>query len=238
MPRLRTLGEIRQRARALADAVDSRNSSETEVVEWINDAYAELRDLLTEAEPNRFLERSVLTATTEREYDISGTAFSPSMASLMSIRAVKYIGHQADEIPIDTFGLLDTGLRYSTNSSGGADLRYDIYGQGDRTRLVFDRNPSPGPRYAVYWIPSAPELTEVTDTVDGVNGWEDFIVVQTAQRIFQREHEGQLATAIAKSEADLRLRIAKLADQRNGRPVQVPLVWTTRASRRNRSYRT
>lgn len=232
MPRTRTLAQLRARARVLADAVTSTNTSDAEANVEINEAIAELWDLECKADPKRHMRRVVLTASSGvRSYDFAAADFSPTAADFYSLVGVKYIGTDNEEEPLQPFEFHDDGplerRPQQYPHSYGALVRYDVRYSGIAgadVRLVFDADPEPGPRYAVYYTRAAPTLASDLDAFDGVNGWEEWVALRVAIRIRDRE---ETDTSVLQAElARAYQRITTMAPQRDaGRSKQVASVW-------------
>lgn len=233
MPRTRTLAQLRARARVLADAVTSTNTSDAEANVEVNEAIAELWDMQCKADPTRHMRRIVLTASSGvRSYDFAdAAAFSPTAADFMSIVGVKYIGQDNEEEPLSRYDFHDDApprfrpMQYPFSS--GALVRYDVRysgATGADARLVFDADPEVGARYAVYYLRAAPSLTLDADAFDGVNGWDEWVALRVAVTI--REREETDTSGLERRLAQARERITTMAPQRDaGRSKQVTSVW-------------
>jgi hypothetical protein len=81
--------------------------------------------------------------------------------------------------------------------------------QGSNISLL----PAPsGGTYRHIYIPAPADLSGDSDTVDGVSGWEEFIVVDTAKKMLQKE-ESSTAT-IERDLERIRARIEEMVQNR------------------------
>ena len=69
--------------------------------------------------------------------------------------------------------------------------------------------------YEIVYIPKPEELTASTDEIDGVNGWEEFIVVSVAGNIAVKEQMDDLVRIFAANKAELKARIIDEANMRD-----------------------
>ena len=58
-----------------------------------------------------------------------------------------------------------------------------------------------------------PDLVSVTDTIDGVNGFEDYIALKTAERMLAKEESD--VSWIMKETAEFEAMLKRAADDRN-----------------------
>lgn len=246
MARTRTRATMIAQARALADQDDSDNTDAADAIVWLNQALAELWDLLVKADPRRHARRSDLTvASGVREYDFADAgAFSPTVEDLMSVLGVSYVYRAPlQEIPLDPFAFGERGVDESELDQytpyPGAGVRWDIRYQGqtgEDARLIFSRDPEVNALYYVYVVRSCPELDSDLDVFDGVNGWEDFAVYTTAILMLQREESD--ASVLMAERARIELRIAALAPKRiAGRSKVIATAWSPDGSHHHHHHR-
>lgn len=212
MARARTLGAMRGQARAYADAVQSRNTTDAEANVWLNQWLAQLWGLLTTLDPLRFKVTTTLTTDGELEYDFAdATAFAPTAEDFMSIVGVDWMTN-GGRFPLEPYTFNDRAVDAlsfpSVHAPLGQAARYAVHGQGldgEATRLVFDRRPQGG-TYQVHYI-QAPQLLEAdNDTFDGVAGFEEWALLNVAILIKDREETDTtvLERRLARVEASVR----------------------------------
>lgn len=222
--RTRTLDEIVDEARIRADQVGSQFVSTAQAYLLVNQRLAELWELLTTADPDRYHVSATITTT-------PGTQEYVLPDDFMQIRLVsKVMG--SNRITIEPFRVQELNRVRNTliydPVLGAPAVRYRVMGQGidgTATRLRFE--PDPGSGQFEIWYVQAPQLLEAGDDVfDGVAGWESYIAVAVALDMkFKAEEETaplerQLAEYQKRIKSMSRLRdqgrAPVIADVRNG----------------------
>jgi len=235
---------MREQAYALADASDSENTPVADANVWLDQAIAELWDLLVTTDPQRYMVTTTLTAVDgERRYSFDdASVFSPVASDFMALVGVDFV-RESERSPLEPFSFHDRGtLDYHQSLPlvrRGTDVRYMVQGQGvdgAQTRLVFDVLPAAGPNYEVHYVQAAPELVDDTATFDGVNGWEDWAIYDVAILIANREETR--TDVLERKRAAIQKRIEGMAPRRDvGRSGQVATVWSRRSLRGRRGTR-
>ncbi len=93
---------------------------------------------------------------------------------------------------------------YSSNYYGPY-YRYRV--QGDEIKII--PTPQAGTVFMLHYTPTATLLVSGSDTVDGINGWEDYIVVDAAIECLQPE--GGDTTVLERRKMQLKQRIEEMA---------------------------
>jgi hypothetical protein len=230
MSRLRTREWIRDQARELADEVTGAAGFITDATanEWINQGYAKLVDLLVGANPDWYLaDVEIQTTPGTREYavpddfyQVRGVDMVLSAEHVVTLEPFNFLDrnrHQ-DQWPPPRWTDVETRVRYRV-------LRKGI--DGDETRLRFEPDPL-GKLYRLWYVRAAQDLEDDADELDGVNGYEEFIVADVAMKMMVKAETDPSPAMALKAEAVDRINeMARKRDQ--GRPVQVA---DTRTSRR------
>lgn len=211
-----TLSTLRTRAKQRADMENSSFVSDTEWLSYINDAYGRLYDLLVKAyDEDYYMSSTDFTTTTASNYTFSGM----SLTDFYKLRGVSLIPSAGEEIPLKRYTFSDRGRtnnNYSSNRLGRTALRYRL--RGDSIDLKPD--PESGQTVRLWYIPSITLLSGDSDTVDGVNGWEEFIVISAAIDALNKE-ESDPSALMAKLQSYLD-RIETMAEDRDvGEPAKV-----------------
>ncbi len=88
-----------------------------------------------------------------------------------------------------------------------------------RNKLSFvPKDKAPG-NYQLWYIPRATELVNDSDSFDGINGWEEYIIVDVAIKVLQKEESDVTVFALQKGE--LTKRIEAMAERDNGSPEKI-----------------
>lgn len=211
--RLRTLAELAADVRGLTDTVNDPHISATLATTWINQGIAELWRKLVKAYPDRYVLRASLSTT-------AGTAEYDLEEDFMAIRRVDLV-QGTQRIAVEPFALQEAPI-YSGDTRGGGRTRYRVIGQGiegDLTQIMFD--PDPGTNTYDIWYVQAPQLLAADgDVLDGVAGFEDWVVCFAALRICTRQETDPSAVMaeMARVEASI---VATAADRDVGRAPRI-----------------
>lgn len=186
-------------------ADEDRFVTEVEINRLINLAYRELYGHLVRHGMHR----------TETVYEITadGSDTYALPADLFAILTV----HRVE----DDFAILLTrhDHRLRPVASSGADAStYRVVG----STIEFNPVPDTGD-YEVRYVPVPATLTADADTVDGVLGWEEYVVLYVAAKLLQKEGSFNAAAALQADARELLLRIrdeANAAELTEGTVVQ------------------
>lgn len=234
MARSRSIGDMIAQARELTDCVDDPHKSDEGALLIAASALAELWDRLIRADPLRVKQDTTVTVTdpTVRTYAVP--------ADIHSIIAVDYERGTA-RYPVEPFNFHERqfGTLTTTTSSWGIPIaRYRLTESGtDGTgaQLEFDANPGAG-TYRVHYVPAAPVAVEETTVVDGVGGWEDWIVYELCEWMHGKEQT--VNPDIARRRAQLEKRLDYMAANRDiGRAPQIQDTYSRQRGRGRRWLR-
>ena len=182
------------RIRARADMENSNFVSTTQLNQWINDSYKELYDILV---------------TTFEDYNVIDETFTISSGNTFSFSSLNSTFFKLVGVDKQISGSDYASLKpYNFNNRNRNRLidryngvypivRYRIIG----SKLYFTPDDQALGNYRIWYVPAASELTQDSDTVDGVNGWEEYIVVDCAIKCLTKEESDT---------ADLRADLAKI----------------------------
>jgi hypothetical protein len=196
MARTFTLLQLRTKARERSDMVNSSFVTDSELNGYISASYTELYDLLVQSGLIYFTPTTqTITGTGAETYALPGGYYG-------TIRVDRQSG--SDYFPLTEYMITE---RHSFENSSGDATVYSP--QGSNISLL----PAPsGGTYRHIYIPAPADLTSDSDTVDGVSGWEEFIIVDTAKKMLQKE-ESSTAT-IERDLERIRARIEEMVQNR------------------------
>ena len=176
-----TLAQLRTRARQRANMENSNFIRDTEMLALINASYAELYDIMV---------------TKYEDYYITGpTSFSISSGNTYSLpsdfyklRGVDYLqGTQYVTIyPINWNNRNRLNRAVNRRTSYQLNPSYRIVGS---TLYIYPSDDALGD-YQLWYIPSFTPLADDSDLIDGSiarNGWEEYVVVDVARKMLQKE---------------------------------------------------
>lgn len=173
---------------AVADA--DRFVTDTEVNALINKAYKELYGLLIRHGMHRSETVYEITADGSEEY-----ALPADLWAVLSVHSVDSSGN--------AFYMTRHDHRVRPSTSFNADAAtYRVVGSD----IAFNPIPATG-TYEVRYVPVPADLSADGDTLDGVLGWEEYVVCWVARKLLIKEGSLPEAQQCAQDLADLRERI-------------------------------
>jgi len=211
MARAVTLSELIERTRRMADMENSLFVSDAEVTDYINHAIAELYDVLVS---NYGEEWGVYQIPAEIAVTASVDNYNlPD--SFYKLRAVdKKVGSEWE--PINKARFIDRFYDNSStfNATGGESYGYRLFG-GTTIKLI--PTPTQAGTIRLWYIPAVGNLVNGTDQLDGVNGYEEYVVVDAAIKCLLKEETD--VTFLEMRKQQLLRRIEVMSDERDvGQP--------------------
>ena len=211
MARVRTLAQLRDAARKRADIEGSQHITDPELNEDINASIAALHALCVEASEDDF-------ATTAAITTVAGLA--TYTVTLYKVRSVQIVdqGYVRD---LDRFMLADLPrLTNSVYGGTGAPTMYRMI--GGKIMLA----PTPQAAYAVtvYGVAASADLAIDADTLDGRDGWEEWVVVDAAIKCAIKEEQDIRDMVTERDRVQARI-LSQMRSLDQGRP---PMVQVTR----------
>lgn len=209
-----TLAELKQQARQRADMEESQFVQDDELVSYINSSIAELHDLLIAAyNEDYYLEEVQFAATSSLTYDLpNGTNYSGA-AKLYKLRGVDVKrGSGSDWSTVKRFNFNrrnEQELGVTLSAFGLPYLEYRIVG----SKIRFNRTPDSGLSFRLFYYPVAQTLANDTDSYDDINGFAEYVVVDAAIKMLNKE-ESDVSVLMAQKEA-LKKRIEAMAKDRD-----------------------
>lgn len=215
-PGVTTLGSIRAQVRQRADMVNSLFVAEDELTGYINASYFELYDLLiTHFGENYAVAApfSVVTDGTNDQY-----ALPAAFYKLLGVDI------QLDQSPqgwgtVKPFNFADRNRYTIPNTAvfyGMFVLRYRINGNN----LWLTPLPTANQSLRIWYVPRLITLVSDSDTVDGVSGWEEYIIIDAAIKCLQKE-ESDVSVLMAQKQAMLQRVNDTAANRDVGSPATV-----------------
>jgi hypothetical protein len=206
-----TVDSVRLQAKQRADMVNSNFVSPSEWIAMINLSWKELYDILV-AKFEDYYTAPPLTFT------VTAGNTAPLPLDFYKMRGLDYALSGSDFYPLEKFTFLERNNRSRGTLYQGLypTVKYRIYGD----EILFTPDDGATGSYRLWYIPRATDLTTETDTLDGVNGWEEYVIVDAAIKALQKE-ESDVSVLMAQKQA-LLLRINDMAQNRDaGSPEKV-----------------
>ena len=214
MAKTATLLSLRDRVRRRVDLVNSNFVTDAELTEFINSSAAELYD--------------VLIGHYGQDYYLSNDTISLVAGTdtyALPIDFYQLVGldvlYSGDSISILPFQWHERNRYYNLDGSI-PNLKYRIQG----SNLKFMPMPKTAATVTVWYHPAITDLALDTDTFDGVNGWEEYIVIDASIKCRIKEEADTRELQSAKSE--IMKRIENMASNRDSsEPMQFQTVERT-----------
>jgi hypothetical protein len=183
-----TLLELRNQARQRADMEDSEFVEDSELTSYINSSIAELHDILIQAYSSDYYIESVTfnTVVNQADYDLpNGTNYSGAK-QLYKLRGVDAKLNGQDFLTIRPFNFNERN-RYEQsgvwNVYGLPTIRYRMVGN----KLKFTPYPDQATEVKLWYIPVATKLINDSDTLDDLNQYSEYVVVDAAIKMRIKE---------------------------------------------------
>lgn len=212
-----TLGQLRLLSQQKADRVNSQFVTTAECNTYINQSYFELYDLLTTVYEDYYIAPALQLVTdgTSQLYPLpNGTNYNgaPPFYKLMGIDCGLDNSGNA-WVTLKKFNFIARNRYVYPNISstflGVFNLQYRLL--GNNIELI--PTPSANQILRLWYIPRMQQLLADTDIADGVSGWTEYIAVDVAIKILQKE-ESDVSVLMAEKAA-LKKRIEDSAMNRD-----------------------
>lgn len=209
-----TLAELKAQARQRSDMEDSTFVRDAELTAYINSSIAELHDLLIAAyNEDYYLEEVQFAATTSLTYDLpNGTNYSaaPKFYKLRGVDVKRGTGNDWATVKRFNFNRRNEQEIGTVLSAFGLPyLEYRLTG----SKLRLNRTPDSGLTFRIFYYPVAQTLADDTDTFDDINGFAEYVIVDVAIKMLNKE-ESDVTVLMAQKE-ELKRRIEALAKDRD-----------------------
>jgi hypothetical protein len=190
-----TLGEIKTRIRQRTDNEHSGEDfvTDDELTQLIRKSYFELFALLVKAGLHSVPEAPVLNITADGRLNYLLPDDFYSVIDVYRINngtKIRLRRHNARTRP--------------DNINVGEANTYRVYGQSEDARLEFYPNPQSG-EYEFYYIAIPEPLVDDADELDGVLGWEEYIVADVSVDVLTKEGVDTKYLQFKKAEMTLRI---------------------------------
>lgn len=204
-----TFADIRDQARQRADMVNDGNIDEDELKSYVNASYAELWDLLANSFADTYymaVPYFVTTDGTNDQYPYPPDFFKLRGIDLqlantpnayITLRRSTFKERNVYAIPIYRAAFGAISFRYMD--------------MGSHFRLT--PQPTSGRVLRLWYVPRVTKLVNDGDVVDGINGWEDYIVVDAAIKMLMKQESDASGFKVLKD--DLKKRIMDSASHRD-----------------------
>lgn len=172
MPVTRTLAQMRQEVRDLADEPSTVYITDAMIDRWLNAGLRKVYEMAYMADPIAYdltLDTSITTVANTVEYTLPTALWKLTAVDLndgsewRALKPLKFYSH-----------------RNHYSASTGQPSRYMLRG---RTALRLYPTPSSAYALRVWYVPAYTVLSNDSDTFDGLNGWEEYGVLDAVAKV-------------------------------------------------------
>ncbi len=196
-----TLANLRQRAQYRADMVNSGFVTDAEWNSYITNSYKELYNILITAWGENYyvsLPWRLTTVKGQDRYDLPDGTDSfllpdgdtaPAFYHLLGVDLVMSPGTNYNNITLKQFNFQERNKfanAYAGGTTGGYGFVAPQYKLIDH-QIMFRPVPNGGSIMQLWYVPRPTDLVTDSDTVEGIAGWDNFIVIDAARQAMEKE---------------------------------------------------
>lgn len=207
MARTVTLTTLKNRCLQRADMVNTTFIDQTtELVDMINASVCELQDILIAAFGTDYYwsTYSITADGTNSRYSLNSDFYK--------LLGVDLIISTNDYITLKPY-MFSERNRYKTSLArtvyDSTNIRYHI----EANSINFIPTPAANQQFLLTYVPNAGTLSSGSDTVDGINGWEEYVVIDVAIKMRQKEETD--TSDLERAKAMMLKRIQEMAEARD-----------------------
>jgi hypothetical protein len=219
-----SLASLRLQAQQRADRVNSNFVTKPEWNKYINQSATELYDLLITVYEDYYAATPYVFVTDGTNSQYALPAGQVDVNSVTAKQFYKLLGvdcglanNDNAKITVHKYDFIERNRYVYPNVTstffGVFNMRYRVMG----SNITFIPTPSAGQYITVHYIPRLVTMLKDTDTLDGISGWAEYVIVDAAIKALQKE-ESDVSLLMAEKVA-LRKRIEESATNRDaGQP--------------------
>lgn len=204
-----TLLQLRTAARQRADMENSQFVQDSELTSYINQSYFELYDILVQKYGSNYFIQSPYVFTTD---GVNQFFSLPTDFYKLAGISVQYVGANYSYMPIKQGSFADmqmlSGVLNTLPIWSGA-VKYAL----QSNKIWLAPLPPAGQKVQLFYVPKLTPLSLDTDVVDGISGWDEYIVTDAAIKCMQKEESD--VSILAAQKAALLKRIENAAANRD-----------------------
>jgi hypothetical protein len=192
-----TLSSVRTMIRYETDTAYSQFVTDTELNAYINSSYSELYEMMQDHD--MFLSDGYQTSITS-----GSTLALPN--DFWRLRGVDYLVAPNQWLTVHQFNF-EKRNKYNANylqAYAGTNLPSRVYHLKGNKLLVYPANNNIG-TYQIWYVPVCPTLYLDSDTLADVQNWSEYIVVDAAIKVYQKQEKD--ASLLFARKSDLKQRI-------------------------------
>ena len=205
-----TLAEIKTQARQRSDMENTQFISDSELNSYVNASVKELYDLLVAAFDDYYIADAY-------EVTLAADSHITLPTDFYKLRGVDKSNSTSNWFTLKPFNFLERNKYNNQNLANyalGPNLvNYRVFGSTIKLEPSYNSEGN----YRIWYVPKCPALVSDTDSFDGINGWEDYVVVDCAIKMLQKQEDDVSVLMAQKNELKSRIE-AMSADRDAGSP--------------------
>lgn len=204
-----TLSQLRTECRQRADMSESTFITDSELNGYINNSISELHDILIQAYDGDYYvsDASFTTTGSADSYSLSSVITSGDFYKLRGLDA-KVNGTEWFTVKPFSFNERNKNERVG-ESYGIVNLRYRLVGSNIR----FTPTPDDNTDIKIWYIPVAQVLSSDSDSYDDINNYSEYVIVDVAIKMMQKEESD--TGSLEKAKIALKRRIEEASNNRD-----------------------
>lgn len=176
MATTKTLAQLRTLCRQRADMVNDYSVSDPELTSYINASAAELYDLLVNSDEEYYTTSTTFTISSGNTYSLP--------AAFYKLKGLDYAVTANDYINVGKYNFQSRNIKSKENLWRRAPYReYRILGSS----LYIEPADNAAGNYRLWYIPTYTELSDDADTLDTINHWYEYIVIDCTIKMLAKE---------------------------------------------------
>ena len=177
-----SLEEIMTQARHRADMERSKFVKDLELIGYINNSAAELYDLITDAYGSDYFVKSEPLSV------IAGQASYALPADFYELKGVDLQIDGQSVVNVPRFNFAERN-RYSEFGPWqfyrNTNVRYRLVG----SNITFSPLPNSDANVTLWYVPLTPKLVNLTDTLNDLNAYSEYIIIDAAIKMMQKQED-------------------------------------------------
>lgn len=215
-----SLASLRLQAQQRADRVNSNFVTLPEWNKYINQSATELYDLLTTVYEDYNLASPYVFITNGNASYALPDGTQTDVNSVQTKPFYKLLGvdlglanNNNAKVTIHRYDFMERNRYVYPNVTstffGVFNMRYRVMG----SNIYFIPTPSSGQYVTLWYVPRLANMLQDTDTLDGISGWTEYVIVDAAIKALQKEESD--VTVLLAEKAALKQRIEESANNRD-----------------------
>ena len=199
-----TLLQLRDRSRSRADMQSTGFITDAELNSYINASYAELYDLLVSKFGSDYFVAPVHNFSTSPNTDTY-----PLPDDFYKLLGVDYQIDSKKWISLKRFEFGERNLPQTWDVYSNQFTRYRVFGNN----ILLSPTPNGIQALRAWYIPLPDQLVSDSDSFSGINGYEEYVVIDAAIKMLTKE-ESDISALLVEKQA-MKKRIEDMADSRD-----------------------